>query len=150
VGDEAEGIASMLLQLGIKTTVDAIASSVDLAAKLMRGDFFLTFTGGGNSLDDPADQVTNRVITGGGLNYGKFSSARVDKLLADQDAELDPAKRRALIYDLQRELLDQAAYVPINTFPILYAAQPYVEGLTIDRAFSIGAHHRLENVWLNR
>ncbi len=148
--DVSEALVSLLLPLGINVKLELVPSTPDLTARMLRGDFDLNYTGGGNSFDDPADIVTNYVLTGAGLNYGKVSDAKLDQLLNDQDAQLDAAKRVQLLGDLQRTLLDLAAFVPIHTFPQLYAVQPFVEGFILDRAFTVGPAHRFERVWFNR
>jgi len=148
--DISEAVASLLLPLGINVKLDLVVSTSDLTTRMLRGDFDLNFTGGGNSFDDPADIIANYVKTGAGLNYGKVSDARLDQLLDAQDAEVDGAKRAQALGDLQRTLLDFAAFVPIHTFPALYAVQPYVEGFILNRAFVVGPAHRFERVWFNR
>ncbi|MBI3743404.1 MAG: ABC transporter substrate-binding protein [Chloroflexi bacterium] len=148
--DISEGIQSILLQnLGLKIEIVSLANTADLTATLLRGDFDLNYTGGGNSFDDPADQITGATFTGGPLNYAKLSDPQVDQLLGQQDQTLDQAKRRDLLIQLQQRLLDLSAYFPIHTFPQLYAVQPYVEGFVLQRAFVVSAAHRLDKVWFS-
>jgi len=150
IQDFGEAAASLLLKIGVKATVRPLGGSADLISVRLRGDFDLAFTGGGGSLDDPADQITPSVVTGGVTNFGKFSNPKVDQLLAAQEREIDLVKRQQLIADLQRELLDWAVFVPMNDIAGLFAAAPYVEGFVLNRAFSVSVAHRVEEVWFNK
>jgi peptide/nickel transport system substrate-binding protein len=40
-------------------------------------------------------------------NWGRWNDPTLDKLLEDQRATLDFAKRKAIVYDAQRRILDQ-------------------------------------------
>lgn len=147
--DINEGVGSLIQALGFKVNIRALGT-VDRTAVLRRGDFDLGFSGGGNSFDDPQDLIGSYVQTGGFNNFGKWSNPKIDQLLAAQDAELDPAKRTAIVQDLQREMLDFAIAVPIHTFPQLYAVAPFVENFPLQRVFVVGAAHRFERVWFNK
>ncbi|MBM3946408.1 MAG: hypothetical protein FJ315_03270, partial [SAR202 cluster bacterium] len=148
--DITEAMASIIIGMGIKVDIQLVSNQADLIAQLTRGDFDVTYPGGGVSFDDPADLIASTVGTGGTLNYGKISNPTVDRLLADQDAELDFPKRRELLYQFQRELLKDAAFTPAHIFPALFATHSYVEGFVLKRAFSVGAHHRLDRVWFTQ
>ncbi len=118
--------------------------------ELRRGNFDLADNGGGGSFDDPADFVLTYASTTGGQNYGKYSNPQVDTLLAQQETEQDPAKRRTMIHDIQRKLLEDAAFVPLHLFPVYFGAQPYVRGFPVDRAYVVSSAWRHEGVWLDK
>lgn len=146
----AEAVASVLAGLGIKVKVDLAAGGAGRLEKLRRGDFDMADNGGGGSFDDPADFVIPYASTGGGQNYGKYSNPQVDAILTQQETELDPVKRRSLLADVQRKLLEDAAFVPLHLFPVFFGAQPFVRGFPVDRAYVVSSAWRHETVWFDR
>ncbi len=148
--DYAEVLSTVLSKLGIKSTLRVIANTADRVQALQRNDFDIATTGGGQTMDDPADQIVTYVSTGGTTNYGKHSNAELDKLLTDQEQTLDFARRRDMIRDLQRKMLDWAAFVPFAELTTVFATQPYVENFPLTRAFVVTAAHKFEGVWLNK
>jgi len=147
--DINEALGSLLLQMGIGDVRVRALGSADRRQAMASGDFDISNTGGGRAMDDAADQLASYATTGGSQNYGKFSNATIDRLIGEQERELDPTRRAEIIDDLQREMLDFAAFVPLHTFPIAFAAQSYVRGFTITRAFTVSNAHRLDHVWLD-
>jgi len=147
--DINEALGSLLLQMGIGDVRIRALGAADRRQALSSGDFDISLTGGGRSFDDAADQITGYSLTGGSFNYGKHTNATIDRLLAEQERELDPTRRQAIILDLQRELLDFAVFVPVHTFPIAFAARDFVKGFNLTRAYVVSNAHRLDRVWLD-
>ncbi len=144
-----EAITSILMEMGFKVNLQ-MKGTAETTQALIQGNFDITLLGGGGSFDDPSDVIVPSAKTGGGLNYGRMSNAKIDQLLNDQDSVADPAKRRSMIIDLQKELLSDASFTPAYSLAGLYAAQPYVEGYDLDRAYVVSSAFRLDRVWFNR
>ena len=143
-----EAIVSIFGLMGITLDV-SFGGRGDRVAQLRRGDFDLTWVPSSASIDDPSELVLSKVKTDASLNYGKIANPEIDRLLETQDAELDPLRRQQLIGDLQRVLLEEAAFVPIHGMPDVYAVQPFVRGFVLDRAFAVTSAHRLDRVWFD-
>ncbi|MBK0122435.1 TIGR04028 family ABC transporter substrate-binding protein [Pantoea sp. S61] len=61
-----------------------------------------------------------------------FRDDKLNKLLVDISAEVDPAKRLALTGDAQRYLLDQAYVIPIFEEPQVFAGAPWFKGVSFE------------------
>lgn len=87
-------------------------------------------TGWGMDYADPTDLWANFTTDAvGGNNLGFYSRPEYDQLFAQQDAELDPAKRKVVLDQLQQFL---AADPPVIQFAIQLRTnmyKPYVKGI---------------------
>ena len=61
-----------------------------------------------------------------------FRDDKLNTLLVDISAEVDPAKRLALTGDVQRYLLDQAYVIPIFEEPQVFAGAPWLKGVSFE------------------
>ena len=83
------------------------------------------------------------------LNWDGYCNAEMDKLIELQSREADMAKRKQLLWTIERKLAEE------NVRPIIYyhpggtCLQPYVKDLTI-MVNSIFNGWRLEDVWLDK
>jgi peptide/nickel transport system substrate-binding protein len=79
---------------------------------------------------------TNRdaLLQLGGLSnkVKSFKDDKLNKLLVDISAEIDPQKRLALAGDAQRYLLEQAYEIPIFEEPQVFAGAPYLHDVTFE------------------
>lgn len=79
---------------------------------------------------------TNRdaLLQLGGLSskVKSFKDDKLNKLLVDISAEVDPQKRLALAGDAQRYLLSQAYEIPIFEEPQVFAGAPYLHDVTFE------------------
>lgn len=147
--DYSELSVAVLGQTGLKIVPNIVEPPAQ-AAILGRGDFDMNLIPASNGFEDPADILIPRTTTTGPLNYGKWSNPKIDELSAAQERELDATKRRQIMFDLQREHLKWAVLIPLSNLPSIFAAQPYVEGFALDRAFNQTSAHRLDTVWFNK
>jgi ABC-type transport system substrate-binding protein len=79
-------------------------------------------------------------------NRSHVADAELNKMLTAQRRELDPAKRLAIIQDVQRYLADKAYYVYLPTWPQHITHAPRVKGMKSHDGFSLG--QRLMFTWL--
>jgi peptide/nickel transport system substrate-binding protein len=79
---------------------------------------------------------TNRnvLLQKGGVSdkVQNFRDDKLNTLLVDISAEVDPAKRLALTGDAQRYLLDQAYVIPIFEEPQVFAGAPWLKGVSFE------------------
>jgi peptide/nickel transport system substrate-binding protein len=87
-------------------------------------------------------------FSGSPRNRGHVSDPDLDRLLLAQRREMDPAKRREIVYEIQRYLADKAYYVYLPMWPRYIAHPPYVKGFKHIDGFGLGT--RLMYVWLDR
>jgi ABC-type transport system substrate-binding protein len=81
-------------------------------------------------------------------NRSHVADAELNKLLVAQRRELDPAKRRDIIYDIQRHLADKAYYVYVPNPPQYITHPPHVKGFKHHDGYGLGM--RLAYTWLDR
>ena len=103
----------------------------------------------GSGVDDPDATLIENFACKSDNNFTKYCNPEVDTLLAAQSQERDLAKRRQIVWQIERKLAEDVAR------PILYhgrAAQcwhPQVKNY-VRHENSIYNNWRLEDVWLDR
>jgi peptide/nickel transport system substrate-binding protein len=79
-------------------------------------------------------------------NRSHVGDAELNRMLSAQRRELDPAKRLAVVQDIQRYLADKAYYVYLPTWPQHITHAPKVKGFKHHDGFSLG--QRLMFTWV--
>ena len=146
---QAEAVATLISQdLGVRMEFRLAGSVGEATEKAIKGDFDANWVTESQTIDDPIDNYTNFIMTGGGKNFGKYSNARVDELLAAQDAELDVMKRREMLWEVQRINFTEFPVVWINWLSQFRGTRPEVEGYHVGVVLT-GSNLRLDKVWLD-
>jgi peptide/nickel transport system substrate-binding protein len=81
-------------------------------------------------------------------NRSHVADPELDRLLLAQRRELDPARRREMVYEIQRYLADKAYYVYLPMWPRYIAHPAYVKGFKHIDGYSLGT--RLLYVWFDK
>lgn len=144
---DADALASaMTVALGLRTRVENVASIVDVTQRKNQGNFQMNIEPRGITVDDPAEWFAGFLANGGAFNFGKYGNPRLDELLIAQDSELDPFKRKAMIWEMQRIVLTDLPIVPLSGQLGVRGTRPEVFG------YSAGplthSNVRLDQVWL--
>ena len=117
--------------------------------RIYKKDYQIGLNLTGSSLDDPDQNFYENFSCGSLRNYGNFCTPEMEKALDAQSTETDIAKRRAMVWEIERVL---AANV---VRPIIYHGvaagcwHPHVKNLTI-MVNSIYNGWRWEDLWLDR
>ncbi len=146
-GPEGELIATVLGELGLKATANLVQTA-EQTKKFTDGTYTVGLLTPSPTIDDPGDQYIGIVTTGGSQNYRKWSNPRVDQLLKDQDGELDAAKRRQMIWEVQRAQLDEFPTMPFLWQGVVYGTRPEMFGYAYNRPLSVTTGLRLDEAWL--
>jgi peptide/nickel transport system substrate-binding protein len=85
---------------------------------------------------------------GSSLNWDGYCKPEVDKLIAQQSQEADEARRKQLVWEIERELAEDVARPIIFYERAATCWQPYVKGQTM-MVNSILNGNRREDVWLD-
>ena len=93
--------ADQLAKIGMKAKQDP-AETATAYDRINKRDFDLVPWGHGVSLDDPDALWQEFYIKGAPRNYSELSSPEIEAAFLKQSTELDPAKRKELVKDLQR------------------------------------------------
>jgi ABC-type transport system substrate-binding protein len=81
-------------------------------------------------------------------NRSHVADAELNKLLVAQRRELDPAKRRDIVHQIQRYVADKAYYIYLPTQVWYVSHPPYVKGFKHHDGFGLGP--RLIHTWLDK
>lgn len=112
----AEALAGMYRDIGIDATVRVWEYGV-VRPKLLAGERQAYVGDWGDSAFDPVGHMEAKWhtykegSTYGRGNFSGYSNARVDKLILDGETENDVAKRKALYYEAQKLIYDEAPAV---------------------------------------
>jgi peptide/nickel transport system substrate-binding protein len=99
-----------------------------------------------NTAYPDADAATANVFPG---VFSTLEDARMVELFNQQSVETDPQKRRELVFDLQRRMLEVQNQIPIAWTGDFFPVHPWVKGGGIV-PIGVWARHRLDHVWLTR
>jgi peptide/nickel transport system substrate-binding protein len=118
-------------------------------SKLARKEYTIGLNVTGVSVDDPDGNIVENYSCHSERNYTQYCNAEVDKLLAAQSRELDRKKRKKLVWDIERMLVDDAARPVILHSSAANCWQPYVRNFT-PHDNSQYNNLRFEDVWLDK
>src|SRR4030081_1579969 len=98
---------------------------------VMRKDYAVGLTISENGLDDPDQQFYENFVCGAERNYTGYCSKEVDELVERQSAEADVAKRKKIVWEIEKKLAADGAR-PAIFYPVSAACwQPYFKGHTM-------------------
>ena len=144
--------AVLLIEMLRHIYIDAELVPIDTAAwfpKITRKDYFLGPNITCGAIDDPDQNFYENYSCGSARNFTQYCNRELEPLFDKQSMESDVAKRRALVWEIDKKLQEDLAR------PILYhnkAAtcwQPAVHGIT-PMVNSVYNWPRFEDVWLDR
>ena len=108
----------------------------------------------GVSAGEPADYLIPTLGTGGLTNYGNWSNPTLDKLFAEQEVTLDTNKRREMLYQVQRIVLDESYVMPEYWIGALYGVGPGVHnfkpGDKTPYFYNTSSAYRYERIWIDK
>jgi peptide/nickel transport system substrate-binding protein len=136
----AEAVANMLSKINIKVTLKTMPKA-QYWPEYDKCDAGMQLIGWQSDTQDSGNYFeylvqTKDAKTGKGqYNCGGYSNAEVDKLIAQSNAEVDVAKRTAMLQQIEKLLMKDAAYLPLEWQNLSWAAKtkldikPIVNGL---------------------
>lgn len=134
--------------LGIETKIRVQERSL-LVEQEKSGKFGMVLDTPGGPIPDFSPIANLFFKTGASQNWGSYSNAKFDELLAKSDGELDPAKRRGYL-DQMQDLLDQdPPWLLIGYTYHLPMWQQYVKGLAMDKRI-FAQWGRVETAWIDK
>jgi peptide/nickel transport system substrate-binding protein len=76
--------------------------TVNWFPKIYCKDCTIAINGTESGVDDPDQQFDENLVCGAVRNYTGYCNPQVDKLIDEQSAEADPAKRKKLVWEIER------------------------------------------------
>ncbi len=146
--DPAAVLIGQLREIYIDAQLDPV-DTTNWYPKLMRKDFTLGLNVTESGLDDPDQQFYENYVCGSDRNYTGYCNPEVDKLVDRQSMEPDVEKRKQLVWQIERKLVEDVAR-PVIFYPRgATCRKPELKGLTI-MVNSIYNGWRYEDAWLDR
>jgi peptide/nickel transport system substrate-binding protein len=146
--DPAVVLIDQLKGIYIDAELDPVESS-SWFAKVARGDYSVGLNLTGNGIDDPDQAFYENYACGSERNYTHYCNKDLEKLFDQQSAETDLAKRKKLVWEIDKKIQEDVAR------PILFHARtgmcwkPYVKNLTVESNSAYNGY-RYEDLWLDK
>ncbi|MBV9826985.1 MAG: ABC transporter substrate-binding protein [Alphaproteobacteria bacterium] len=146
--DPAAIFVDQLKQIWIDGEIELMETANQMP-RMMRGDFLMAIQLMGGGIDDPDQTFYEDYVCGSPRNYTRYCNKELDAKIEEQSKETDPDKRRKLVWDIDRQLQEDAVH------PIFYHMRsgtcwrPEVKGLTL----MVNSQYngwRFEDVWIDR
>jgi peptide/nickel transport system substrate-binding protein len=141
-------LLSQLREIYIDAEVQII-ETVQWYPKIMRKDYTAGLSISENSLDEPDQSFYENYVCDAERNYTGYCNPKVDKLIDEQSMESDPARRKELVWKVERALAEDDAQPVIFYGRVATCYQPQVKGLTT-MVNSMFNGWRMEDVWLDQ
>ena len=87
-------------------------------------------------------------FSGSPRNRSRINDPELDRMVRAERRELDPARRREIVLDIQRYLADKAYYVYLPMWPRYITYPSYVKGFRNQDGASLGSG--LLSTWFDR
>jgi peptide/nickel transport system substrate-binding protein len=146
--DPAVVVIDQLKQIYIDADLAAI-DTTQWYPLLMRKDYKVAMNVTETAVDDPDVAFYENYVCGSQRNYSGYCNKEVDKLVDQQSAEPNMAKRKKLVWEIEKKLIED------NVRPILFynkaatCRRPNLKGLTT-MVNSIYNGARFEDLWLEQ
>jgi peptide/nickel transport system substrate-binding protein len=132
--------------------VDAELEIIDTSqwfTRVARKDYTVGLNTTGNGVDDPDQNFFENFSCKSERNYTGYCNPELDKLFEVQSAEPDIDKRRKLVWEIDRKLLEDGARPIVMWNRAAICMQPYVKGY-VPQVNSVYNGFRFEDVWLDK
>jgi peptide/nickel transport system substrate-binding protein len=146
--DPAVIVTDQLKKIYINAELD-ILDTPRWYARLAKKDYTIGLNVTGISVDDPDGNLVENYSCNSERNYTQYCNADVDKLIAAQSRELDKDKRKQIVWEIERLLVEDAARPSIVWQTSANCWQPYVKGYK-PHDNSQYNNLRWEDVWLDK
>jgi peptide/nickel transport system substrate-binding protein len=117
--------------------------------KIMRKDYAVALSINENSVDDPDQTFYENYVCDAAHNYTGYCDPRLDKLIDEQSMEAGVEKRKRLVWNIERKLIEDDVQPIIFYGRFAMCWQPRVKGLTV-MVNSLFNGWRFEDVWLDK
>ena len=135
-----------------KVHIDAELEVIDTSiwhAKVTRGEYAIGLNLTGVGVDDPDVNLYENYSCTSERNLTKYCNKEVDALIDKQSREADVAKRKQIVWEIERKLAEDLARPIILYDRAATCWQPHLKGFVLHHN-SIYNNWRYEDVWLDK
>ena len=132
--------------------IDADLLPIDTAQwypTLMRKDFKIAMNVTETAADDPDVAFYENYACGSQRNYTAYCNHEVDKLIDQQSAEANIEKRKKIVWEIEKKLIEDDARPILFYNKAANCRRPHLKGL-VTQVNSIYNSWRFEDLWLDR
>jgi peptide/nickel transport system substrate-binding protein len=142
--DMASFVINELKQVGIEATLKQVETA-QWHPMATRGDYQIGANLTGLGPDDPDANFYENYACGSPRNYSAYCNEQVMKMIETQSQEVDPKKRLALVWAIQKKLEEDAARPILDWRMDYFATWPHVKNMIPHQ--SIYNFGRMQEVW---
>jgi len=148
--DLAVYVTDQLKQIGINAPMKILDSGPAYDAAVKR-EFDILPWGHGAALDDPDAHYTELYLCGAPRDYSGMCDQKVTQMFEKQSVELDPEKRKQLVWDLERYAVPLGIKIILAWSESRQATWNYVKGYVKGPSSGSGYNTRhYKQVWLDK
>ncbi len=146
--DPAVLLVDQLNQIYFDAELEIIESSL-WYSRVTKHDYSVGLNLTGAAVDDPDVTLVENYACKSQRNYTGYCNADVERLLQEQSQEADVQKRKKIVWQIERVLVEDGARPIIAHNRAATCWHPYVKGHVLHEN-SIYNNWRLEQVWLDK
>ncbi|MCF7644063.1 ABC transporter substrate-binding protein [Bacillus subtilis] len=126
--ETAQALAQFWTRIGVETQVEVVPFSV-YSGSANKGEYAMTMIGWGNGTGEGTYAMTSILATPnkekgvGASNWGHYSSADLDKALAEATSEFDNAKREDIIRGAVKTVMGDVGIMPLFHYKNIWASR---------------------------
>jgi peptide/nickel transport system substrate-binding protein len=142
------GPSNHLKEIYIDGELDPVDTSLWFS-KVARKDYAVGLNLTGNAVDDPDQTFYENYACKSERNYSEYCNPELEKLFDQQSAEVDPEKRKQMVWDIDRRIQNDVARPIILHMRGGTCWAPEVHGFTpmVNSSYN---GYRYEDLWLDR
>src|SRR2546422_5740135 len=140
-------LIDQLKEIYIDGELDQVETS-NWFSKVARKDYTVGLNLTGNSVDDPDQNFYENYACGSERNFTDYCNKDLEKLFDKQSSEVDPAKRKQLVWEIDKKLQEDVARPIIYHIRAATCWSPRLHGVTV----MSNSHYngwRFEDAWLD-
>jgi peptide/nickel transport system substrate-binding protein len=146
--DPAVILVDQLNKIHFDATLDVVESS-QWYNRLFTKNYSVALNLAGAGIDDPDGVLKMGFKCGSPANFSKYCNPEVDKLLDQQSQEQDPAKRKEIVWQIEKMLVEDVVRPIIFHGNQATCWHPHVKG-HVQPENSIYNSWRFDQVWLDK
>lgn len=138
-------VKEQLAQIGVDMTV-SLTDAPTMMDRIYKRNYDMAIQFASAGFDDPDQFFGTAFVTGVPNNLGAFSDAQFDRWYDEQSRMMDPAKRKELVFQMQRRLHELLPATVLYWF--VYEIAWWKEVRNFGPGIGIYNNLKLQNVWL--
>lgn len=146
--DPAVILVDQLNQIYFEAELETVESTVWFG-RMLRLDFSVGLNLSGHAVDDPDSVLKEGYACKSENNYTKYCNQDVERLLGEQSREADVAKRRQIVWEIERTLAADVARPMIYHGRTSTCWHPHLKGI-VRHEDGIYNDWRFEQMWLDK